>query len=104
MSVAYKRDEMVGITELSKSLGKYLDKVISSPLNKLAIIRRNEPEAVIVPIAEYEYMKASADYLEDMEIAEVIKKRVLDKTEPIETISFDEMEEYFKQRGISSNV
>ncbi len=28
--VAYARDEMVGITELSKSLGKYLDKVIAT--------------------------------------------------------------------------
>ena len=41
--VAYKRDEMVGITELSKSLGKYLDKVIANPFNKMVIIRRNEP-------------------------------------------------------------
>ena len=76
MSVAYKRDEMVGITELSKSLGKYLDKVVSGSLNRLVIIRRNEPEAIIVPIDEYEYMKASVDYIKDMKITEVIKKRV----------------------------
>jgi len=41
---------MVGITEF----GKYLDKVISNTLNKLAIIRRNKPEAVLIPIQEYE--------------------------------------------------
>jgi len=35
--VAYKQNEMVGITELTKSLGKYLDVVIKNPLNKLVI-------------------------------------------------------------------
>lgn len=98
--VSYKREEMVGITELSKSLGKYLDKVISNPFGKIAIIRRNEPEAVIVPIAEYEHMKAASDYLEDLEIAKTIKERVLDKTEPQEMISMEEMEKYFEDRGI----
>ena len=98
--IAYARDEMVGITELSKSLGKYLDKVISNPLGKLAIIRRNEPEAVIVPIAEYEHMKAASDYLEDIEIAKMLKGRVFDRQESAKMISMDEMEEYFKDRGI----
>jgi len=50
------------------------------------IIRRNEPEAVIVPIKEYEHMRRQADLLEDMQIAKVIKERVLDKKELIEFI------------------
>mgnify|MGYP000037050683 CR=1 FL=1 len=98
--IAYARDEMVGITELSKSLGKYLDKVISTPLGKLAIIRRNEPEAVIVPIAEYEQMRAACNYLEDMEIAEMLKERVFNKQEPTKMVSMEKMEEYFKERGV----
>jgi prevent-host-death family protein len=99
--VAYARDEMVGITELGKSLGKYLDKVLENPFNKLAIIRRNEPEAVIVPIQEYEHMKRQADILEDMQIAQTIKERVLDRKEPAKYVSPEEMEEYFKSRGIT---
>ena len=71
---AYTQNETVGITELSKSLGNYIDKVTSNTLNKLAIIRRNKMEAVIVPIDEYERLKASADYLEDMQISDIIKK------------------------------
>ncbi len=97
--ITYARDEMVGITELSKSLGKYLDKVISNPLNKIAIIRRNEPEAVIVPIEEYEHMKAASDYLEDMGIAKIIKERVLDAKEPIEMISHEEMMNNLRRKG-----
>jgi PHD/YefM family antitoxin component YafN of YafNO toxin-antitoxin module len=98
--VAYKKDEMVGITKLSKSLGKYLDKVISNPFNKIAIIRRNEPEAVIVPIKEYEYLRAVADYVEDMEIAKTIKERIIDKGDAVKYLSEEDMEEYLKKRGI----
>ena len=97
--IAYAKNEMVGITELSKSLGSYLDKVTSNTLNKLVIIRRNKPEAVIVPIEEYEHMRKVADYLEDLEIANIIKTRVLDKTEPIEMISHDDMLSYLRKEG-----
>ena len=98
--VAYTKEETVGITELSKSLGNYIDKVISFPLNKLAIIRRNKMEAVIVPIEEYERMKAASDYLEDMEIAEVLKERVFNRSKPAKMITDLEMFEYFKKRDI----
>ncbi len=98
--VAYKRDEMVGVTELGKSLGKYLDKVIANPFNKIAIIRRNEPEAVIVPIKEYEHMRAAADYLEDMQIAEIIKERMIDRKEPAKMIPLDDVMQNLRKRGI----
>jgi len=98
--VTYARDEMVGITELGKSLGKFLDKVVSNPLNKLAIIRRNEPEAVIIPIKEYEYMKQAAEMYEDMQIAKVIKERMMNPDKPAKMCSMEEMDEYFKSRGI----
>ncbi len=100
--LTYSRDDMVGITELSKSLGKYLDKVILNPLNKIAIIRRNKPEAVIIPIEEYERMKVASDILEDMEIAEMLKERVFDRKEPAKMISHKEMKDYFKKRGIGN--
>ena len=97
--VAYKKEEMVGVTELTKSLGKYLDVVTSNALNKLAIVRRNKPEAVIVPIEEYEHMRAVTDYLEDLEIAQIIQERVLSKTEPIKYLSIDEMKARLREKG-----
>ena len=98
--VSYARDEMVGITELSKSLGKYLDKVIANPFNKIAIIRRNEPEAVIVPIKEYEHMKEASEILENMQIAKIIEERVTNRKEPVKYLNMDDMEKYFENRGI----
>ena len=48
--VKYAKDEIDGVTELGKSLGGYLDKVITHTFSKIAIIRRNQPEAVIADI------------------------------------------------------
>jgi len=70
--VTYAKDEMVGITELGKSLGSYLDKVTSNMFHKIAIIRRNKPEAVIIPIEEYELLQSAYDRLEQKEIEELL--------------------------------
>lgn len=97
--VSYTQQEMVGVTELSKSLSGFIDKVASNAIEKLAVIKHNKPEVVILSIAEYERMKELQDYLEDMEIAKIIQERVLDKKEPVEMISQEEMFIFLKERG-----
>lgn len=97
--VSYTKQEMVGITELSKSLSGFIDKVASNTIEKLAVIKHNKPEVVILSIAEYERMKELQDYLEDMEISKIIQERVLDKKEPVEMISQEEMFKFLKERG-----
>ncbi len=70
--VSYVKEEMVGITELGKSLGGYLDKVKSKEFDKIAIIRRNKPEAVILSIEEYEMLQKAYDALEQKEIEYIL--------------------------------
>jgi prevent-host-death family protein len=72
--ISYTKDEMIGITELGKSLGNYLDKVTSKAYNKIAIIRRNKPEAVIVSIEEYELLQRAYNKLEQKDIEEILSK------------------------------
>ncbi|MFA6789300.1 MAG: type II toxin-antitoxin system Phd/YefM family antitoxin [Arcobacteraceae bacterium] len=100
--VAYAQQEMVGITELSKSLSGYIEKVSSHAVEKLAVVRHNKPEVVILGIAEYERMKELQDYLEDLEIAQIIKERVLDSKEPVKMLTEDDLQEYLKKRGVSN--
>lgn len=97
--VAYKKEEMVGITEFSKAVSSFVDKISTHSLEKLAIIKHNKPEVVVVSIDEYEKLVAQAEYLEDLEIAKVIKERVLDKTEPVKTYSLDEVMMELRQKG-----
>jgi len=89
--VTYSKDEMVGITELGKSLGNYLDKVTSNVFNKIAIIRRNKPEAVIIPIEEYELLQSAYDRLEQKEIEEILANMSEDdkKVTKTKTITID---------------
>jgi prevent-host-death family protein len=89
--VTYAKEEMVGITEFGKSLGKYLDKVTSNTFNKLAIIRRNKPEAVIIPIQEYENLQRAYDMLEQKDIEKILNTRTEEEKEVAhtKTISID---------------
>lgn len=65
-TMIYKEEEMIEEAELAKSLEEHLDKVISNPLNKLVILRGDKPDAVMLPIEEYERMKNIANYLEEI--------------------------------------
>jgi len=89
--VTYAKDEMVGITELGKSLGSYLDKVTSDVFHKIAIIRRNKPEAVIIPIEEYELLQNAYDMLEQKEIETLLQSMSEDdkKIATTKTVSID---------------
>ncbi|MDX9814133.1 MAG: type II toxin-antitoxin system Phd/YefM family antitoxin [Sulfurimonas sp.] len=98
--VSYTQKEMVGITELGKSLSGFIDKVSSKAVEKLVIIKHNKPEAVILSVDEYERMKEFQDFLENLEIAQIIKERVLDKKEPIKMYSYEEMMERLRERGL----
>ncbi len=83
--VKYAKEEMVGITELGKSLGNYLDKVTSHMFNKIAIIRRNKPEAVIIPIEEYELLQSAYDRLEQKEIETILADMSNEDKEVVKT-------------------
>ncbi len=92
--VTYSKEEMVGVTEFGKSMGAFLDKVVKEPLNRLVLIRRNKPEAVIVPIEEYESMKnfvTAVQMREDEEIAKIVEERIYNRKTPAEFISQEDM-------------
>lgn len=72
---SYTQQELVGSTELAKGLGGFLDRVISRSVEKIAIVRHNKPEAVILPIGDYERMKAIDEMVEHIEIEKIIKER-----------------------------
>lgn len=89
--ITYAKDEMIGITELGKSLGNYLDKVTSNAFSKIVIIRRNKPEAVIIPIEEYELLQSAYDRLEQKEIEFILSNMSDDdkKISKSKTLSID---------------
>lgn len=79
--VTYAKEEMIGITEFGKSLGKHLDKITKNSFNKLAIVRRNKPEAVIISIQEYENLQKAYDMLEQKDIEQILNNRTDEEKE-----------------------
>ena len=79
--ITYAKEEMIGITEFGKSLGKYLDKVTLNTLGRLVIVRRNRLEAIIIPIQEYENLQKVYDMLEQRDIEQILNSRTDEEKE-----------------------
>jgi len=73
--VVYSRDEMISVTELLKTFRHTLNKIADHSIDKIAVMKNNKPEAVVLSVDEYERIKALADFAEDLEIAKIIQER-----------------------------
>lgn len=89
--IAYQKNELVGITEASKALGNFVDKIASHTIEKIAIIRNNKPEAVMLSIGEYERIRAMSEAYEHEQIAKIMDERVYNRKQPAKMISQEEM-------------
>ncbi len=74
---------------------------VSSPFNKIAVIRHNKPEAVLVPIDEYERIIAMSESYEYEQIAKIVDEREYNRKEPAVMVSLEEMMERLRKKGIN---
>jgi len=84
----YATDELIPSSEFAKRFGSYLAMIKGSTIDKLAILKNNRVEAVLVSKNDYERMSEALEILEEQEIASIIKKRT---SKPYKTISLEEM-------------
>jgi PHD/YefM family antitoxin component YafN of YafNO toxin-antitoxin module len=52
--VVYSQNELASSTDISKQFGHYLSNVSNGMVEKLAILKNNKIEAVMIPTAIYE--------------------------------------------------
>jgi len=74
--VAYAQNELASSTDISKQFGHYLSSVSNGMVEKLAILKNNKIEAVMIPTAIYESLMNLLDEKEDIEILKSIEKRL----------------------------
>jgi len=74
--VAYTQNELASSTDISKHFGHYLSNVSNGIVEKLAILKNNKIEAVMIPITIYESLINLLDEKEDIEILKNIGKRL----------------------------
>ena len=73
----YTKDEIVPSTRFSRNLSSLLNKLKNHQLEKIAVIRNNEMEAILIPIQEYELMQALLEQDEYKTLYSLIKEREL---------------------------
>ena len=73
--VAYSPNELASSTDISKQFGRYLSNISNGVVEKLAILKNNKIEAVMIPSALYESLISLLDEKENDEILKIVKKR-----------------------------
>jgi len=70
--VAYENDELIPSSEFAKKFGLYLSQIKSNTVDKLAVLKNNRIEAVLVSKDEYEKMQNALAFQEFAELKEQI--------------------------------
>ena len=82
--VKYELDEMMSASTFSRNMNKVSDML--AKMKRVVVLRNNNPEMVVLPIEEYEFMKSLADLAEHKEIAELIKNRRSEKSYSLDSV------------------
>lgn len=94
--VAYGANELIPSSEFAKKFGTYLAMVKEKSVNKLAILKNNKVEAVLISKDEYEAMSEALKSAEAKKILSGIKKGFEDvkhgRVKPIDEL-WDELDD-----------
>jgi len=92
--VTYSTDELIPSSDLAKKFGTYLSLIKDHTVDKLAVLKNNKIEAVLVSRDEYEAMSEALKKIESEKILSSIKKGLDDvqkgNTKPIDKL-WDEL-------------
>ena len=88
--VTYGAEELIPSSEFAKKFGTYLTQIKNQSVDKLAILKNNRVEAVVISKDEYESMKEALKQVEAREILTSIKKGLKDVKEE-KTHSIDKL-------------
>lgn len=94
--VSYTQNELLSITDFTKSISKVLGNLKSEIVDKVGVLKNNKLEAVVISTDEYERLKEIEELMssiEHKEIFEIIQTRK--STPKSDYISVDEMAQKF---------
>lgn len=77
--VTFGTHELVSSSELSKKFGSYLTQVKNHTVDKLAVLKNNKVEAILISTEEYEKMSEALKYMEAQKIVTSIQKDLCSK-------------------------
>ena len=93
--VTFARNEIVSSSQFVRGFAGFLKRMTKSNDEKIAVVKNNQMQAVMIPIDEYERLKALAEIAEQKEIYETVQAR---KNTPAE--DYVSYEDALKQAGL----
>jgi PHD/YefM family antitoxin component YafN of YafNO toxin-antitoxin module len=73
MSVAYKKEELLSASKVGRCFGQLLTDLSERRRSRVAIVKNNHLEAILLPVDEYETMAEALSLLEHLEIFEIVQ-------------------------------
>ena len=95
---SYAREEIMSSSEVVRNFGSVLASISGHKRDKVAIIRNNRMEAVLVPIDEYERMQEICEVAEQFELYGILAER--SKTLPDEYVT---LADALKKSGVKTD-
>ena len=94
--VSYTQNELLSITDFTKSISKILGNLKEHSLEKVGVLKNNKLEAVVISTQEYERLKEIEELMnniEHKEIYEIVQNRI--NTSKSDYVSLDDMAKKF---------
>ena len=88
--VAYENNELIPSSEFAKKFGTYLAQIKDHSVDKLAVLKNNRIEAVVVSKDEYEKMREALAFQEFSEL----KSRIMHSLDELELIKSGKKKAY----------
>jgi PHD/YefM family antitoxin component YafN of YafNO toxin-antitoxin module len=80
MAVAYKKEEMLSASKVARSFGQVLADLSGKRRRRVAVVKNNHLEAILLPVEDYEAMAEALALLEHLEIYHLVHERMRKKT------------------------
>jgi PHD/YefM family antitoxin component YafN of YafNO toxin-antitoxin module len=75
MAVAYKKEEILSASRVARSFGQVLADLSEKRRRRVAVVKNNHLEAILLPIEDYETMAEALALLEHLEIYRLVQER-----------------------------
>jgi len=73
--ITYTEKELVRADELAGNIGGFLNSIRNRSRERIAIVRGDRPEAVLMSADEYEHLCEASELLEHLEIYKTVRDR-----------------------------
>ncbi len=96
--LTYKKTELMSSTEIVRNFSSILDSIKKHKKDKIAVMRKNKLEAVILSVEEYERIYEILELFEHIQIYKTIEQR---KDTPLN--EYIDLDQLLAEQGVDLN-